>query len=108
MSKPALNHRAKVHFQRRVVHVARHMRTRLQLQKLFSMHRPHDGAIYDQMRDMNFALDPRLLAYHQRARLTFGGADIALDLAIHAQAAGENDVPFDSRAGADEAVVAAR
>src|SRR5438094_4293128 len=75
---------------------------------LGAAHRPRHGAVDDDVRDVDVALDLGKLGNDERAGLVAGGLHIALHVAVDAQPAGEGDVALDGGAGADEAVDGAR
>ena len=75
--EPSLDHRAEVHLERPVLDVADDLRLRLQFQEVVGRHRAVDGAVDHHVRDLDLAVDARLLADHQRARLAVGGRHVA-------------------------------
>src|SRR5471030_2703149 len=76
----------------------------LKFEKLGGMYGSVDRPVHHEVGNVDLSVYPGLLAQHQRTRLIARGNDVALDLAIDAQAAIEGDVAFNSRTGADQAV----
>src|SRR6185369_8767523 len=95
---------ADVHFKRLVAHVSRDSCLRLQLDQAIGDHRPDDLPIHDHVRDTDLALNFRVLANDQRARLGADCNDVAEDLAVDPQSAAEGHISKHRRSGADQRV----
>ena len=66
--------------------------------------RAPNGAVDDNVRYLDLAVDLGLLADHQRARVAIVGGNAAFDVAVDAQSATENDVAADDGPGRDQPV----
>src|ERR1700674_86804 len=104
MHEPSLDHGALLDLDALVVHVSFDPGTRLEFEGLGGVYRAVDGAVHDDVRGLDLAVDARLLGHHQGARLIGHRRDIAAHHAVHAQAAAEYDVALDAGGGTDEAV----
>src|SRR6267378_5270008 len=102
--QPSLDHRAMVDFDALVVHIAFDLRPRLEFEGLDGMHGPVDRAVHHDVGGLHLAIDARIGRHHQRAGLVSESGDIAADHAVDAQAAAENNVAFDARRRADQAI----
>lgn len=63
--RDALDHRALVHFDHCVIHIAHNTCFGLHLKRLAHSHWAHNHAVSDQMGDTNSALNTGMLAYYQ-------------------------------------------
>src|SRR5258708_34873407 len=100
----SLDHRTLLDFDAFVVHVPFDPRARLEFERLGGMDRHVDGAVYPDVRGLDFTVDARFGRHHERARLIGHRGDIAAHQAVDEQAAAENDIALDARRGADQAV----
>src|SRR5207248_3790033 len=98
-----LHYGADVQLQRPVRNVTDDARLRLQLEVILHRHLPVYGAVHNHIRHADVAVDARLFADHQGRRFTVGGDDIAFDVAVDAQTAGECDVAVDDGSSSDQA-----
>src|ERR1700716_1815450 len=104
MHEPSLDYRALLDLDALVVHVSFDPGARLEFESLGGVNWPVDGAVHDNVRGLDFAVDAGLLGDHQGSRLIGHRRDIAAYHAVHAQAAAEYDVPLDASRSADQAV----
>ena len=94
----ALHNGATLDFKTLVMHVTVDLRLGLQVQRLRSEDRAIDLAVNDNVIHAYLAHHLGVLGYHQHARLVIAADNIAMHLAINAQAAGKLDIAFHARA----------
>ena len=87
-----------------VQHIALDPRLGLQFQVVVGGDRAVHRAVDDHVRDADFAFDSRCSLITSVPGLIVDGRHLAVDRAIDAQAAGEQNVAVDRGAGADQAV----
>src|SRR5688572_6165352 len=98
------DHRALLDLDALVMDITFDPRIGLEFERLARVDRAVDGAVHHHVPGLDFAVDARMLGHHQRAGLIGQRRDIAAHCAVDTQAAAEEDIAFDARGGADQAV----
>jgi hypothetical protein len=104
MYQSALDDGAQMHFEAVVLDIPCDASPRLKFKKFARINRTDDRTVYNLMGNMDFSLDPGMLANNKRSTALTRRADIALHLAIYAEPADKRHVPFDFGASPDQAI----